>query len=329
VCTHPQDRYAGQFSAPTGAASNNVYNLADFLFGARSSYELTNTFVAQYRQRMNFYYAQDDWKVNSKLTLNLGVRYEYATPQWEDGYHMANFDPVSKSLVYASEGDMYKMALVKPDRNNWAPRVGLAYEIAPKTVIRSGYGISYIHFNRLGGENLLAYNPPSVTDVAINNSTPLGASICAPDVAATSCFRPTALGYTSTMLSPSNINLTNTQLRYTPPDNRTAYVQSWHLTLQRELANNLVLDIAYVGNHSVKLMILGDANQARPQNPNENSSLNARRPYQGFGGIEEAWGAGFSNYNALQAKLEKKYSAGLYLLNSFTWSKVLGAHPSA
>jgi hypothetical protein len=301
----------------------NIYNVADFLFGARSAYELTNTFVAQYRQRMNFYYAQDDWKVNAKLTLNLGVRYEYATPQWEDGNHMANFDPVNKTLVYAAGGDIFKRALVRPDRNNWAPRVGLAYQIMPKTVIRSGYGISYIHFNRLGGENLLAYNPPSVIDVAINNPSPLNASLCAADVASPTCFRPTMMGYTPNQISPTKVDLTNTQLRYTPQDNRTGYVQSWHLTLQRELAKDLVLDVAYVGNHSVKLMILGDAKQARAQNPNENIGLNARRPYQGFAGIEEAWGAGFSNYNGLQVKLEKKYSAGLYLLNSFTWSKVL------
>ena len=85
-----QDSYGGQFSAPTGAASNSIYNVADFLFGARSAYALTNVFTAQYRQRMNFSYVQDDWKVSSKLTLNLGVRYEYATPQWEDGNHLAN-----------------------------------------------------------------------------------------------------------------------------------------------------------------------------------------------------------------------------------------------
>ncbi len=218
---------------------------------------------------------------------------------------------------------MFKRALVHPDKNNWAPRVGLAYSLTPKTVVRSGYGISYIHFNRLGGENLLAYNPPSVVDVAITNPSPLNASICAADVASPSCLRPMALGYTSNQISPDQVNLANTQLRYTPADNGTGYVQSWHLTVQRELGKDLVLDLAYVGNRSVKIVILGDANQARAQNPNENTGLNARRPYQGFAGIEESRGAGFSDYNGLQVKLEKKYSAGLYFLNSFTWSKVL------
>jgi hypothetical protein len=318
-----QDSYGGQFSGPTGAPSNNIYNIADFLLGARSSYSLTNTFVAQYRQRMNFYYVQDDWKVNSKLTMNLGVRYEYATPQWEDGNHLANYDLVAQKPIYASNGDIYQRSLVRPDRNNWAPRVGLAYRVTPKTVIRSGYGISYIHFNRLGGENLLAYNPPSVISTGITNPDPLNATMCATDVALTNCFRTTQAGYTTTMVDPSRVVLQNVSLRYTPPDTRTGYVQSWHFTIQRELAKDWVLDLAYVGNRSVKLIILGDVNQARPQNPNENIAINARRPYQAFGEMEISWSGGFSDYNALQTKLERKFSGGLYFLNSFTWSKVI------
>ena len=317
-----QDGYSGQFSSP-GGAQNTVYNVADFLFGARSSYALTNWFVAKYRQRMQFFYAQDDWKATTKLTLNLGLRYEYATPQWEDGLHLSNFDASGPKLVPASGGSMYNRALVKPDRNNFAPRVGLAYSVMPKTVVRSGFGISYIHFNRLGGENLLSYNPPSIIAITITNPNPLNAPICAQDVAATSCFRPTMLGYTSNQLSLSNLNLANTQLRYTPADTRTGYVMSWHFTIQRELANDLILDLAYVGNRSVKVVILGDYNQARPQNPGENVALNTRRPIPGFAAVEISWGGGFTAYNALQTKLEKRFSGGLYFLNSFTWSKVM------
>jgi len=318
-----QDVYGGQFSAPAGAAANNIYNIADFLLGARSTYSLTNTFVAQYRQRMNFVYAQDDWKVSDRLTLNLGVRYEYATPQWEDGNHLANYDLSTQKPIYASSGDIFQRALVHPDRNNWAPRFGLAYKVTPKTVVRSGYGISYVHFNRLGGENLLAYNPPSVITTGITNPDPSAAPVCAADVALTNCFRSTQQGYTNTMIDPSRVNLTNTSLRYTPQDIRTAYVQSWHFTIQREIVRDLVLDVAYVGNRGNKLVILGDVNQARPQAPNENTAINARRPYQAFGEMEISWGGGFAKYHGLQTKLEKKFSSGFYLLNSFTWSKVM------
>jgi hypothetical protein len=81
--------------------------------------------------------------------------------------------------------------------------------------------------------------------------------------------------------------------------------------------------VAYVGNRSNGLMILGDYNQARPLNAGETASLNARRPIQGFSDIQISWGGGFATYNALQVKLEKRYSAGVYLLNSFTWSKAI------
>ena len=273
---------------------------------------------------MNFFYVQDDWKVSKKLTLNLGVRYEYATPQWEDGNHIANFVPGSPAkMITATSGSIANRALVQPDRNNWAPRIGLAYTLTPKTVIRSGYGISYIHFNRAGGENLLAYNPPSVITININNPNPQTSPTCGTDVANSNCFRPTALGYTASILDPTRIDYTNVPLRYTPPNTRTGYVQSWHFTVQQQLAKDLLFEVAYVGNHGVKLMTLGDVNQARPQAPNENSTLNARRPYLGFGDVEISYGAGYDNYHALQTKLEKRFSGGFYFLNSFTWSKLI------
>jgi len=104
-------------------------------------------------------------------------------------------------------------------------------------------------------------------------------------------------------------------------------VQSWHFTVQRELAKNLLLDVAYVGSHDVGLTILSDANQALPNQLGQNLSLQARRPIQNFAGIEVAFDGGFGSYNALQAKLEKRYSSGLYVLNSFTWSKAIDDGP--
>ena len=87
------DSYSGQFSRPTTAASNNLYNLADFFFGARSSYSLNNEVVLNYRQRMHFFYFQDDFKFSPQLTLNLGVRYEFATPQWEEQNRICQLRP--------------------------------------------------------------------------------------------------------------------------------------------------------------------------------------------------------------------------------------------
>lgn len=319
------DSYGGQFSRPDGVASNNLYNLSDFLFGARSSYQLNNNVILNYRQRMHFAYLQDDWKVNTKLTLNLGVRYEFATPQYEAKNRLANFDPVTRSLIQAKDGSLYDRTLVHPDYNNWAPRFGLAYQLTGKTVVRAGYGIGYIHFNRLGGENLLGYNGPSIVNLAINQTAITGGSltpICTGNNYR-NCFRTTQQGYPTGLVDPSNFSTLLTRTNYTPSDYRTSYVQSYHFTVQRELANNLVLDVAYVGNKSTGLMILGDYNQARPQNAGENVSLLNRRPVTGFDAIQISYGGGFATYNALQAKIEKRYSNGFYLLNSFTWSKAI------
>jgi hypothetical protein len=315
-----QNNYSGQFSRPAGVSSNNLYNLVDFLFGAQSSYSLNNQIVLNYRQRMHFTYLQDDWKVNSKLTLNLGVRYEFATPQWEDQNRISNYDPVANQLIQAKAGSIYDRALVHPDRNNWAPRVGFAYELTPKTVIRSGYGISYIHFNRLGGENLLGYNGPSIVNLTINQlpSQPL----CTGDQYR-NCFRLMEQGYPAGLVDPANFSTATTRTNYTPADYRTSYVQSWHLTVQRELAKDLILDVAYVGNRSVGLMILADYNQARANATGENIPLIQRRPISGFDYIQISYGGGFASYHALQTKLEKRYSNGIYLLNSFTFSKAM------
>ncbi len=319
-----QDSYSGQFSRPANiTASNNLYNLADFLFGARSRYELANLFLPQYRQRMHFAYLQDDFKVNQRLTVNLGLRYEFATPQYEDRNRLTNFDPAAKKLIFASDGSLYNRALVDPDFNNLAPRLGLAYNLTPKTVVRGGYGISYIHFNRLGGENILAFNLPNIVGVAIDQQ--ISQRICTGN-SFIGCFRPTQAGYPEGLLSPERASTVNTRTNFTPRETRTAYVQSWHLTVQRELTKGLLLDVAYIGNHSLKLVALGDYNQARPNDasdPAAGTPVQQRRPLPDFGFIQASFNGGFANYHALQVKLERRFSDGLYLLNSFTWSKAI------
>jgi hypothetical protein len=333
---HPKygvDNYSGFFSAPgstsgLSSAQQQTYSVADFLLGARSHYEINNYAVAHLRQRMYFGYVQDDFKATSKLTLNLGVRYEFATPQWERDNKLTNFNPATGSLIFASDGSLYNRALVHPQTNNWAPRVGFAYQVAPKTVIRSAYGISYVQFNRLGGENLLAYNGPNIVDAIIDQVPGQGTGTCTSvNNAPGSCFRPTALGFPPNFATPAAFNTATTQVRYIPADNRTPYVQSWHFSVAREFSHNLLLDVAYVGNHSVGLIILADANQAVPNLATQNLSVNARRPIPNFTTIEESFSGGFSTYHALQAKLEKRYSGGLYFINSFTWSKAIDNAP--
>ncbi len=319
------DTYTGQFSRPTGAGANNIYNLADFYFGLRSQYELANLTVAEMRQRFQYAYIQDDFKVNRKLTLNLGLRYEFGTPYYEKENRLSNYDPATNSILLAQDGSLADRALVDPDYNNFGPRLGFAYNIFDKTVIRGGYGLGYNYLNRLGSADILGTNFPIITRAAVAQRAPDATlnPLCVGNVYAANCFRPTQLGYPTSGL-PNNVTL------YVPRDIKTAMIQNWQVSVQQEIFGNMVLDVAYVGNKAKNLVILADFNQARPLTPEEfalpaaqQPSLQARRPIQGFGTISAVLPEGFSNYNALQVKLERRFSSGLYFLNSFTWSKAI------
>src|SRR6266508_2188217 len=281
------DTYSGQFTRPPkeltpnkkDPASNSLYNLADFMFGLRS-------------------------------------QYEFATPFYEDQNRLSNYDPLTNSIIQAKDGSLYDRSLVDPDYNNFAPRIGFAYNALDKTVIRGGYGIGYVYFNRLGSANLLATNFPQITRANIPQSPSLPRCVgTETGLALEKCFRATQDGYPSGL--PNNVTL------YIPRDTRTGYIQNWQLSVQRELSSNMLLDVAYVGNHAIKLALLADLNQARPNNPGETLLVNARRPISGFRSISAVLPAAFSNYNALQVKFERRFSKGLYVLNSFTWSKAI------
>ncbi len=311
-----QDIYNGQFSrlpnspAP-GAFDQNSYRLADFFFGARSEYRLVNFYIAQYRQAMDYFYFQDDWKVTPRLTLNLGARYEYATPQWERDNVLTNFDPAGNRLVPAKDGSIADRAQVNPDRNNWAPRIGMAYSFSPRTVIRGGYGVSFIHFNRAGGGNILGINGPHVVNAAISQS---------PGAAG---FRATQDGYPQGLTDPDKFNPILANISYIPRETPTGYVQTWSFSIQREVFSGTIVDIGYVGNKSTHLILFADFNEARPNRPGENASIQARRPNQSFGAITVTFPGASANYHALQVRLERRFHGGLYLLNSFVYSKAI------
>jgi hypothetical protein len=303
------DTYAGQFSRPAGAASNNVYNLADFMLGLRSQYALSNVLVAELRQNMHFAYVQDDVRVGNRLTLNLGLRYEYASPLWEANNVLSNFDPVTRTMMAASSGSIGDRALVDPDRNNVGPRLGLAWSASPGTVFRGGYGISYTHFNRAGGGNLLPINGPQVINAVINQS---------PGDAA---FRPTEQGYPTGLTDPSRLDPLAANITYIPRDYRSSPVQSWYLSAQRELGRGMLVDVAYVGNKATDLLLFANYNQASPNNQAGTIPLQARRPIPQFADITYAFNGGRSRYDALQAKYEWRMTRDLSLLSSLTLSR--------
>ncbi|WP_213805557.1 TonB-dependent receptor [Granulicella sp. dw_53] len=320
----PTDTASGN-SAATQIAQARA--LADFLFGNRSSYSLTNFTVVNLRQRFNYMYVQDDMKLTPSLTLNVGLRYELATPQWERDNKLANFNPATNSLIQAKAGSVYDRALVNIPKKNWGPRFGFSYSATPKTVLRGGYGISYTQYNRAGGENNLTYNGPNVVNASINNNNstyPTATSRCTSDTQdQTLCFRQTQQGYAIGLTAPANFNPSKVTSRYIPKNFATGYVQSYHVGFQQQLPAGVVLDLAYVGNKGTHLQVLADYNQATPclnAGGAGCAAYQSRRPVTTFGDIEIAYGGNSSNYNSLQAKVEKRAGA-LYVLDSFTYSR--------
>src|SRR5471030_214856 len=201
------DSYTGQFTRPAGAAANNLYNLADFMLGLRSQYALSTFLVANMEQDLHMSYVQDDVRVNDTLTLNLWMRYEYATPMWEANNLLTNFDPVTKTMISAKDGSIYDRTLVNPDRNNFGPRLGFAYTPMAKTVVRGGWGVSYVHVNRIGSANLLGINGPQVVRAAVSQTDPTQAS-----------FRPTEQGFPAGLTDPSAFNPITALVSYIPRD---------------------------------------------------------------------------------------------------------------
>lgn len=334
--SYGQDNYAAGYAGattttPDTAAGNTTTvqlaqasDLADFLFGNQSSYSLTNFTIVNLRQRFNFMYVQDDIKVSPTLTINAGLRYEIATPQWERDNKLANFDPTTNTLIQAKNGSIYDRALVHVPMKNWGPRFGFSWSESPKTVVRGGYGISYTQYNRAGGENNLTYNGPNVVNAAINNPTPTMSDRCVNDTQdQTACFRQMQQGYAVGLASPANFDPKKVTSRYIPKNFVTGYVQSYFIGFQRELPWGMMMDVAYVGNKGTHLQVLADYNQATPcLNPGGVgcATYQSRRPVTSFGDIEIAYGGNSSSYNSLQAKLEKRVGA-LYLLDSFTWGR--------
>lgn len=330
------DTYAGQFSKPTcallGQPANctiksdaTTYDLADFIFGLPSTIQLGNDLVTNLRQHVNSLYFQDDWRVNAKLTLNLGLRWEYATPIWERDNLWSNFDPTTDTLIRASNGSIYDRALVHPDYRDFGPRLGFAYSATPKTVIRGGYGISYSFFNRPGSAQEGINGPLAIFGLQ-TQSIPAGGSLPAG-------FLTTQNSFTTGLDNSTNFNPIVANIDYIPANTRWPYIQSWLFSVQQEITHDTFLEVAYNGNHSLRLPILADYNQAFPNaltatcNATVTSGclgVQARRPIQSFGAITWLDPAGDNDYNGLSARLEHRFGGGLYFLNSFTWSKALG-----
>ena len=290
-----QRNAAGQCAANTGLS------YADFLTGYVQTAQLSNLFVVDQRLHMYSFFAQDDFKVSPKLTLNLGLRYDFGAPAVDGRNRLANFNPSGTgAVVFASSGSLENRALVKPDRNNFAPRAGVAYQINPATVLRAGYGIFYALFDRIGSEDQLALNPPGL----INNVASVPQTATAPVFLLRN-------GFPANYLDPAQLDLTRVRIRAANPDAPNTYVQQWSFGIQRTLPMRLFVEADYVGTKSTHLNTLRNFNQ----------QIGGALPYQKFGYIEYRDPLGNGVYHGLDLTVEHRFSAGLTFRSAYTFSK--------
>lgn len=303
---NPQNR------ATTGAG------LGDFLLGIPSSGTISGLARADLRYRYWGGFLQDDWKFTSKLTINAGLRYEVWTQPVERHDSQANFFLADRKLAYALNRvpagvpasaveniplDIDTRSLMKTAYTNLAPRLGFAYQMTPSMVVRGGSGIFYADSPFIGGSGRLVFNPPyAITNTyATDNITPiLGLST----------------GFPAGAISGLNFN--NVNLVSFAPNLRNGSVYHWSVGIQKQVGQYL-FDANYVGTRAVKLPLAYNSNQALA-GP---GSVASRRPLQGFNDISQEVSMGYSRYNALEARVERRYANGLSLLASYTFSRSL------
>jgi hypothetical protein len=222
-------------------------DFADFLLGYPQQTSLqSGTSSYDFRANAFDFFAQDDWRLRSNLSFNLGLRYEYNGPYTEAQNHIANLDvapgfTAAAPVLPGNAGPFngaFPASLVRPDRNDWAPRVGIAWKPQKQTVVRAGYGINY----NLAQYGIMiqnfAFQPPFA--ITATNSTNANGLIGSSPLTITQGFPPAS---SSTVTNNFAVN----------PDYRLGYVQIWNLDLQRELPGGVVMNAGYNGAKGTRL----------------------------------------------------------------------------
>ena len=340
--------YDGTATFNPAARTSTGFSFADYMLGelANSAHDVA---VANTMLRSSSYnaYIQDDWKITPKLTLNAGLRYENIRP-WQDKYrglmNVQLFDPgvgpngllpTTKLPLFVrpGKGDFYDginfrfadgmltaagdqylgRSTVYPDNNNFGPRVGLAYSPTQKWTFRTGFGafftqdIGNVVFDmgrNQGGRDSF------VTDLEHRNQ-----NMSDPWLYERQTFICT--GYNGTCLGTP-------QFLATIPGNRTPYVYQWLFNIQRQLSENIVVEVGYQGNEGHKLPRQRLYNQPiLKSGPTDARTIAQRSPWPNYGRIQEIDGGDNSNYHALSARVTQRFSKGLTYLVGYTWSKAI------
>ncbi|MDR3724383.1 MAG: TonB-dependent receptor [Terracidiphilus sp.] len=286
------------------------FSLGDLLLGApyqgwRNYQQGTRGF----RQFDLSFYVQDNYKVSSRFSLNIGLRYEnfFGWPWTEVQDRMYQFDPsISTTQVFKVGTNGVTRSGAKGSSLNFAPRLGVSYGISPKTTLHSGYGIYYAAPDVANSSGLSA-NAPAADYWAFYNGT-YGAS----------AFNYLSNGFVHIPATGNAPALA--PLNAVSPNARTPYSEQWHLSLQQQIGSENRITVAYVGNRGVHLVSLLDINQATPGA--SAATLQSRRPYPFFGQISQVQTNQVSNYNGLQVTAERR-SRDLSVLASYTFSHAL------
>ena len=304
--------FSCQHSAPGKCVSGTGLSYADGLLGYVQSTQLTNVFFVDQRLWMASGFVEDDWKATPKLTLNLGMRYDFASPATEGRNRMADFNPASGTMIFAGGGSLQNRSIVKPSTKDFGPRFGFAYSPDEKTVFRGGYGIYYSLFERTGSENQLALNPPFLINKTLTSNT---SPVLNPSV-----------GFPSNFLDPKTVDFSNLKayhIRSVPVNDPQPYVQQWSFGIQRQFGTAWVAEADYVGTKSTHLDVIRDYNQPIISGGVSTGVV----PYPNYGQIEWTSPIAAGNYNGLQAQLTRRFTKGFELRAAYTHSRSLDDAP--
>jgi hypothetical protein len=331
--------FGPQFTDNAAAPGTGGSGFASFLLGVPEGGGINNIHTIYYERATFGSYVQDDYRVLPRLTLNLGLRYEIFTTVKEKHNHQATYDLAKQMLLIPAgqkaeltptEASFIPMSatatpgLIAPDLRNFAPRLGFAYNLAKRVVVRGGYGIFY-GADEIGpySNGSQGYSPPF--DASESYPTLCSSPSANPALSVVNCANP-QLSVLSQGFPANALSDPNTPSLYTvPPNLPTPYVQQWHLSTQYQLSLNTLLEIGYAGSKGTNLYSAYNANQAAPTaDPSIPYPIRRPIPELGNTGLSCVPCSGVnSDYSGLNVRVERRFSQGLSFLAAYTWSHSL------